>query len=811
MRRIFAAASILVLCAGAALRAEFSNRYPKVAGYNHHIYLEGYDLPILAAGPTDPAPSPDGRSLVVAARGWLWQVDPTTRAARRLTRGSGMDSRPAFSPDGSRLAFVRDDGKDLRIMGLDLASKVESVLVDTPAIELDPAFSHDGRSLFYVSGEAGDLDLWRLDLTSASRTRLTTDAGIELKPQPLPGDAAVVHVTKQRGGADTISILDVSPGKKQVLREEWIASQLRPALAPDGRSLAATVPVGEDFRLMLLDIRGGAAIQVAHESPLPIQPAWSPDGAFIYFAEADARQRFRLKRTRAGGGASQDLTPLSWDWGEPTSRVTIETRLRGRAEPLAARLAVVDRDGHPAIPDEGQARFDSQNGIVYFYSEGRITLEMLLGEGRVTATHGLAAPPVSARGPGTADGIVALELNPLWNAQAEGWYSGDHHWHLNYGGPYRLVPEDVLSLLQAEGLDVATPQVANLHTRFSDASLWSYRRLSAGPPLMAFAQEVRSHFLGHLGLVGASTLYWPWYWGPGYPVYGADDRSNAEALAHARREGGLGLYVHPLGSRDPFPANEPPSGLPLALVPDAVLGDLDALEVACLWSDELGTSDAWYRLLNLGLPVAPTGGTDAMPNLYRMMAVGATRVYAKLDGPLDMTRYLAAVRAGRSFVTNAPLVRFTVRGVAPGGVVAASAGSAAEWEMAVASAIPVEKAEIVVNGEVVWSDAGLAAPGEKICRGRTKAPRGGWIAARVHGGATSWPAMDSYPFAHTAPVWFGEVGSREPAAARAAAKDLLRWMDVADKALADGYGDAPIPILKARFAQARRKLEGLAR
>ena len=91
--------------------------------------------------------------------------------------------------------------------------------------------------------------------------------------------------------------------------------------------------------------------------------------------------------------------------------------------------------------------------------------------------------------------------------------------------------------------------------------------------------------------------------------------------------------------------------------------------------------------------------------------------------------------------------------------------------------------------------------------GRVNVPQGGWVAARVHGGSSRWPVQDSYPFAHSAPVWLGSVGSSDPQAARASAKDLLRWMNVAERRLNEGYPAAEGAKLKARFAEARRLLE----
>ena len=781
---------------------EWTNRYPKIAGAAHHVYLEGFNLPTFANSPTDPAPAPDGKQVAFAARGWLWVMDVDTREARRLTRGSAVDSRPTWSPDGKSIAFVRDTNRDTSIWLVDVVRRQERQLVDSTAIDLDPAFSADGKSVYYSSAEAGDLDIWRIELASATKTRLTEAKGQELNPQPIAG--GLVYVAKVSSASDTVATLSFDGGVTTTLRREGLSPQLRLSASPDGRSFALTPLQGDRTQLIVSGAGGGETIRLSPDAAYPLTPAWARDGS-IWYVEPDRNERFRLFRVANTGGLPQDLTPLSWKMEQPTARVTIRTQRAGTT--LPARLVLTDGAGHPAAPDSGISYFDGQHGKIFFHSSGLATVELPAGEVTIIASHGFDGAVTTKRKVRAGENMtIDVDLPaPPFNLTERGWVGGDLHTHLNYGGPFQLEPEDMVTALRAEAIEVSTPQLANLQTTLMDTRFWGWRRTEA--PLIQFSQEVRSHFLGHVAVVGADALHTPWFFGPGYPAYDRLDISNASPLRFARANGGLNTYVHPVSVSDPFPAGAEPTGIPLELVPDALAGDIDTIELACLWSDELGTAELWYKLLNLGLPIMPSGGSDTMHNFHRTMAVGATRVYAKPTGSLEMGSFLNAVREGRSFVTNGPMIEFTVGGVGPGGTV--PGGTSINFSIEAWTASPAEEIEVLVNGRVAWRGGKL--DGFEKYVGTIDVPVGGWIAARVRGGTSVWPSQDSYLFAHTAPIWLGKRGSRDPSAARTAASDLLRWMDVADARLSAGYEGTPAVGLRARFVEGRRKLEEIAR
>lgn len=346
--------------------------------------------------------------------------------------------------------------------------------------------------------------------------------------------------------------------------------------------------------------------------------------------------------------------------------------------------------------------------------------------------------------------------------------------------------------------------VANLHFQLKDLEYINWA--SEEFPKIMFGQEIRSHFHGHIGLFGNNQLYYPWFWGPIlYETHTYDDRTNDEVLKYGRSKGEIGAYVHPISEKNPLANKASMSRVPIGLVADVVNENLDALEVACLWSDEIGSSVMYHQFLNLGIPVALTAGTDAFPGYARCMAVGTTRIMVNTGEKNDWNSYLDGIRKSKTVVTNGPMVELSVEGRQPGDVIGQTKGKAS-WEMEVFSKSRLEKIELLINGKVVWTAHQPLENGSKKFSGKISVPAGGWIAARVYGSDIKWPQMDSYPFAHTGPVWIGSVGSTDLEAKKESAQALLKVLDLSWGRIQATYGSNPVANQEAYFQQAREKL-----
>src|SRR2546430_7881369 len=135
---------------------------------------------------------------------------------------------------------------------------------------------------------------------------------------------------------------------------------------------------------------------------------------------------------------------------------------------------------------------------------------------------------------------------------------------------------------------------------------------------------------------------------------------NADVADLAHAQGALFGYVHPFDTPpDPSDTTAP---LTYELPVDVALGKVDYLEVMG-YSDHRITSGIWYRLLNCGFRIPAGAGTDAFPNFASLRGPpGLVRVFVRSGPALDRSSLMAGLKAGRTFVTNAPLLEFTLGG-----------------------------------------------------------------------------------------------------------------------------------------------------
>jgi TolB protein len=290
---------------------------------------------------------------------------------------------------------------------------------------------------------------------------------------------------------------------------------------------------------------------------------------------------------------------------------------------------------------------------------------------------------------------------------------------------------------------------------------------------------------------------------------GSPDLTNGDVLEFAERHDLFATYVHPIATdQNPFTHLED-NPIPLELVSDGVLAEQMGIELVCAWTSPLGNAEVWYRLLNIGRPVAAMSGTDGWVDFHRTPAMGTGRTYVRATNS-TMSAVIEAAAAGKSFLTTGPALIFKLEdGSRPGDVTSSGAHS---WEATLASTVDIQVFEIIVNGKVVQRLNGVAAGETRTISGSIDLPEGGWIAARAYAEERredSWPTMHARPFAHSSPIWIQQIGSTESTAQVSAASDLLKAVDAAEKRAREAYGDVEIRRMLSRFDDARTVLRAM--
>ncbi|MDQ6740099.1 MAG: CehA/McbA family metallohydrolase, partial [Actinomycetota bacterium] len=485
----------------------------------------------------------------------------------------------------------------------------------------------------------------------------------------------------------------------------------------------------------------------------------SSAGSISVPAGASAALFLRAVETREGD-TEGELT-LRYPGGELTTRVHFEIRpltplrvhiVDEQGRPATARVYVTGSDGLAYAPAGSSSRIAAMSAEYFFHAEDRFDVEMPAGETLLEASRGpeyrLTAERVTLQPGKPAE--VTLRLARWTHMTEKGYWSADVHIHANYTAPHHQViePRDVRLQVSGEDLNVANLMVANSGGAFIHDRQYfegGPNRLSASPYFLYWNEENRSSAYGHMCFLGLKKLVEPFYNGFRNTPYWEDFPANYPLAQEVYRQGGAVSYAHP-GMAANFEAASIKE-LPV----DLALGHRTAMDVLSN-NDEIATMELWYRLLNCGFRVPISAGTDSFTNVADHYIAGGGRVYVRSGLQFDYAQWLEAFRQGHSFASNGPVICLKVDGKLPGDEVALDSAREVTIQGSVATQVPLERVELMVNGRAVYT---VAAGGKETIEITRRIPIGSssWVALRALGPRHRLVLNDTLAFAHSSPVY----------------------------------------------------------
>jgi TolB protein len=140
-------------------------------------YMYSYYVPPASGSPWRPCWSPDGREIAFSMSGSIWKIRAGGTVAHELTANATYDSAPAFSPDGRWITYTAEDLQGVNLMLLNLATGESTRLTTGDGLNVDPVWSPDGSKIAFVRKEPkGQFQIYYLPFDGAragSMVRLT--------------------------------------------------------------------------------------------------------------------------------------------------------------------------------------------------------------------------------------------------------------------------------------------------------------------------------------------------------------------------------------------------------------------------------------------------------------------------------------------------------------------------------------------------------------------------------------------------------------------------------------------------------------
>jgi len=226
-------------------------------------------------------------SLTVDGNTDIYAVKSNGAGLTRLTTHAAYDHGPAWSPDGTKIAFWsnREGNDEIYVMNQDGSAVTR--LTNAQSVDFRPRWSPDGTKIIFVSQRDGNFEIYVMNADGSGQVRLTNDPATDADPAWSP-DGSKIAFWSSRDPDGEIYVMNVDGSGVTPLTNNDV-QDIQPEWSPDGSKLVFSRLTGCDsytgfcdYDLIVMNADGSGAAPLTTGSS-DNDAAWSPDSRWIAF------------------------------------------------------------------------------------------------------------------------------------------------------------------------------------------------------------------------------------------------------------------------------------------------------------------------------------------------------------------------------------------------------------------------------------------------------------------------------------------------------------------------------------------------
>ena len=258
----------------------------------------------------------------------VFVMNPDGTGPTNLTNNPAFDGAPAWSADGTKIAFASNRDGNWEIYAMNADGTGQTRLTNNSAFDSFPGWSPDGTKIAFTSDRDGNREIYVMNADGTGQSNITGNTARDEHPSWSPDGTKIAFVSTRGATGDFDgNVYTAAPDGSGLTRltdfipNQFVSLPRKPDWAPDSQRLVfdATYCNADDDcweDLFLIDADGTGLTTYGNFPNELVDAAWSPDGMRIVFYDAFIKQMLTIDP--AGPSFAGNVTPLNGTAGPGT-------------------------------------------------------------------------------------------------------------------------------------------------------------------------------------------------------------------------------------------------------------------------------------------------------------------------------------------------------------------------------------------------------------------------------------------------------------------------------------------------------------